>query len=110
MARDRVIGAALVVGAIIGVIVYGLLVFADYWYQKNAPTGGFGVTMLVLQISAFVAILAILAILGWIGYVMATTPPPVPLEPEPAVASSSGAGTSSNAPTPTPAGSPDQKK
>jgi len=109
MPRDRVIGAALVVGAILGVIIYGLLVFADYWWKPNPPTGGFGVTVLVLQISAFVAILAILAILGWIGYVMATTPPPVPLEPEPAVAPSS-TGTSSGAPTPTPAGSSDKQK
>jgi predicted DNA-binding transcriptional regulator len=76
MARDRVIGAALVVGAIIGVIVYGLLVFAF----------GRAISLLVLEISAFVAVLAILAILGWIGYVMATTPPPVPLEPEPSTA------------------------
>lgn len=104
MARDRVIGAALVVGAIIGVIVYGLLVFADFWYQRDSPSGGLGVSFLVLQISAFVAVLAILAILGWIGYVMATTPPPVPLEPEPAASSattSTGNVSSVTAQTPT---------
>lgn len=73
MPRDRAIGVALVLGAIIGVFVYGYLVFA-------APPP---VPLYVVKITLFVAILAILAILGWIGYVMATTPPPVPLEPEP---------------------------
>lgn len=73
MARDRAIGAALVVGAIIGVIVYGFLLFGL----------GLEIARYTLEITAFVAVVAILAILGWIGYVMATTPPPVPLEPEP---------------------------
>jgi predicted DNA-binding transcriptional regulator len=75
MARDRAIGAALVIGAIIGIFIYGILMFAP---------GIDAYALLVLKITAFVAIAAILAILGWIGYVMATTPPPVPLEPEPA--------------------------
>ncbi len=74
MARDRAVGAALVIGAVIGVIVYGFLMF----YSDS-------IALLVLKITAFVAVLAILAILGWIGYVMATTPPPVPIEQEPAV-------------------------
>ena len=74
MARDRAIGSALVVGAIVGVFVYGFLLF------------GLGRTVAIytLEVTAFVAVIGILAILGWIGYVMATTPPPVPLEPEPA--------------------------
>jgi predicted DNA-binding transcriptional regulator len=87
MARDRIIGAALVVGAVVGVIIYGLLMFAF----------GSKISLLVLEISAFIAVLAVLAILGWIGYVMATTPPPVPLEPEPATTSTTPA-TSSGAP------------
>jgi predicted DNA-binding transcriptional regulator len=86
MARDRVIGAALVVGAVIGVIIYGILVFLP------------ATSLIVLQISAFVAVLAVLAILGWIGYVMATTPPPVPLEPEPTAAPAQGT-TSGTMPT-----------
>lgn len=73
MARDRAIGAALVIGAIIGVVVYGVLMFAF----SDA------IALKVLEITAFIAVAGILAILGWIGYVMATTPPPVPLEPEP---------------------------
>ena len=69
----------MVVGAILGVIIYGSLMFVP-WYglNKYATT--------VLEITAFVAVVAILGVLGWIGYVMATTPPPVPLEPEPAPA------------------------
>jgi len=74
MAKDRAIGAVLVIAAIVGVLVYGSLMFLF----------GGHVSMIVLEITAFVAVLAILVILGWIGYVMATTPPPVPLEPEPA--------------------------
>lgn len=70
MARDRVVGAALVLGAIIGVIIYGLLMFLL----------GTHIALLVLEITAFVAVLAILGIIGWIGYVMVTTPPPIPLE------------------------------
>lgn len=73
MANDRAVGAALVAGAVIGIIIYGFLMF----YNGN-------IALLVLKITAFVAVVAILAILGWIGYVMATTPPPMPLEPEPA--------------------------
>lgn len=101
MARDRVIGAALVAGAVVGVIVYFLLVFADFWYDTTGrPGGGTGVSLLVLQISAFVAVLAVLAILGWIGYVMATTPPPVPLEPEPTTTTQGAPATSAPADKP----------
>jgi len=71
MARDRAVGAALVVGAVIGTIIYGALMFAF----------GRTVAIILLEITAFVAVLAILAILGWIGYVMATTPSAT-LEPE----------------------------
>jgi len=77
MSRDRVIGTALVVGAILGVLIYGFLLF---YFGYNSR-----IALYTLEITAFVTILAILAILGWIGYVMATTPPPVPLEPEPVV-------------------------
>lgn len=75
MARDRAIGSALVVGAVVGVLIYGFLLF---YFGADSK-----VALYTLEITAFVAVLGILAILGWIGYVMATTPPPVPLEPEP---------------------------
>lgn len=78
MAKDRAIGAALVVGAVLGVIIYGFLLYK--------------VPLYTLEITAFIAVLAILAILGWIGYVMATTPPPMPLEPETPSTDSSASG------------------
>jgi predicted DNA-binding transcriptional regulator len=90
MAKDRAIGAALVAGAVIGVIIYGFLMF----YNGS-------IALIVLKITAFVAVFAILAILGWIGYVMATTPPPMPLEPEPTPASPSSSTTSGQAAAPT---------
>jgi len=36
--------------------------------------------MLVIQISAFVAVAGMLAIMAWIGYTLATTPPPEPVK------------------------------
>jgi len=65
MANDRAIGSAILVGSVLGIIVYGLLLY--YW------------PLVVLEITAFVALAVILAILGWIGYTMATTPPPEPI-------------------------------
>jgi len=65
MANDRAIGSVLLIGSVVGILVYGLLVY--YW------------PLLLLQITAFVAVAAILAILGWIGYTMASTPPPEPI-------------------------------
>jgi predicted DNA-binding transcriptional regulator len=89
MARDRAIGSALVIGAIVGVIVYGFLLF---YFPAPIPLD-------TLKITAFVAIVAVLAILGWIGYVMATTPPPVPLEPEPAPSTPAASTSEANAGT-----------
>jgi predicted DNA-binding transcriptional regulator len=50
------------------VSIAGIIVYAWLLFFINA--------LLVLQISAFIAIVAILGILAWIGYTMATTPPP----------------------------------
>lgn len=76
MANDRIIGGAILGGSIIGVIVYGLLVF--YW------------PLIVLQVSAFLAVLLLLGILAWIGYTMATTPPPEPITEIPDVGQQPG--------------------
>ena len=72
MANDRAVGSAILVGSVLGIIVYGLLLY--YW------------PLVVLQITAFVAVAVILAILGWIGYTMATTPPPEPITDVPETA------------------------
>ncbi|MCX7999717.1 MAG: hypothetical protein N3A69_12325, partial [Leptospiraceae bacterium] len=55
-------------GSVLGAVLYLWLVFLSPWQ------------MLVLQITAFVAVGFILFILGWIGYTLATTPPPKPIE------------------------------
>ncbi len=83
MANDRLVGGAIFGGSIIGVIIYGLLIF--YW------------PLLVLQVSAFLAVLLLLGILAWIGYTMATTPPPEPITDIPEIkpeAPAAAAGTS----------------
>jgi predicted DNA-binding transcriptional regulator len=62
-------GAVILLVSLVGLVVYaGLL----YVYP-----------LVVLQITAFVAVAVMLVILGWIGWTMATTPPPAPLATEP---------------------------
>ena len=70
MHKDQAIGAIILVASIVGIIVYAWLTYAY--------------PIVVLQITAFVAVAAVLLILAWIGWTMATTPPPAPLELEPA--------------------------
>ncbi|MEM0267529.1 MAG: transcriptional regulator [Thermofilum sp.] len=67
MNRDQAIGAALMVGSIAGIIIYGWLLTSPY-------------SFFILQLTAFVAVAGVLAILAWIGYTLATTPPPKPIE------------------------------
>ena len=68
MNKDQGIGAVLLVASIAGIIVYAWLLFTY--------------AIVVLQITAFIAVAAVLVIAAWIGWTMATTPPPAPLEPE----------------------------
>lgn len=67
MNRDQAIGAALMVGSIAGILIYGWLLISPY-------------SFLILQLTAFVAVAGVLGILAWIGYTLATTPPPKPIE------------------------------
>jgi len=67
---DQVLGAFILVGSIIGVIVYGALLFLL----------GETISLLTLQVSAFLAVAFVLGIMAWIGYTLATTPPPKPIE------------------------------
>ncbi|MGQ9719337.1 MAG: transcriptional regulator [Nitrososphaerales archaeon] len=69
MEKDQAIGAIILIASILGIILYGWLLF-------------FIAPQLVLQISAFIAVVAILVILAWIGWTMATTPPPKTIETE----------------------------
>jgi predicted DNA-binding transcriptional regulator len=66
--KDQSIGALILVVCILGIIIYGYLVFFSSW------------NLIVLQLTGFVAIAGILGIGAWIGWTMATTPPPVPIE------------------------------
>ncbi|MCS7104619.1 MAG: transcriptional regulator [Thermofilaceae archaeon] len=66
MTRDQAIGAALMVGSLAGIAIYGWLLLTF--------------TTVILQLTAFVAVAGVLGILAWIGYTLATTPPPKPIE------------------------------
>jgi len=66
--NDRVLGYIILIGSLVGVACYFYLVFLSPWI------------LLVVQVSAFLAVAAVLAIMAWIGYTLATTPPPEPLE------------------------------
>jgi predicted DNA-binding transcriptional regulator len=76
MANDRTLGGAILAGSIVGIIVYGILLYLR--------------PLLVLEVTAFLAVVVLLGILGWIGWTMATTPPPEPItetaQPQPAAA------------------------
>lgn len=56
-------GLGLLVAGVLGILIYGWLVF---FYNP----------IFILQLTAFLAVAAVFAILIWIGYTMATTPPP----------------------------------
>jgi len=68
LSRDQVIGALILVASVIGIVIYGWILFFTEW------------TILLLQLTGFVAVTAILGMLAWIGYTLATTPPPKPIE------------------------------
>ena len=65
MANDKALGGAILIGSIVGIIVYGLLLY--FW------------PITILEITAFLAVVVLLGILAWIGWTMATTPPPEPI-------------------------------
>jgi len=66
--RDQVVGLLLLVGGVVGISLYGWLVFLTEW------------STLVLQLTGFIAVAAILGLFSWIGYMLASAPPPKPLE------------------------------
>ena len=68
MSKDQLIGAGILIGSILGIVIYFWLVFLSPWI------------LLIVQITLFVAVAAVLGILAWIGYTLATTPPPKPIE------------------------------
>jgi len=68
MNKDQTIGAVILLVSVVGIAVYAWLLYAY--------------SIVVLQVTAFIAVAGILVILAWIGWTMATTPPPAPLEGE----------------------------
>ena len=68
MSRDQAIGTAILAGSIGGILIYFYLVFLSSWI------------LLIMQLTAFIAVAGVLGILAWIGYTLATTPPPKPIE------------------------------
>ena len=65
LANDRAIGGVIFGGSILGIVIYGALLY--YWSLET------------LEVTAFAAVAVLLGILAWIGYTMATTPPPEPI-------------------------------
>ena len=68
MNRDQLIGGLILVASIAGIIIYSWILFFTDW------------SIILLQLTAFVAVAGVLGILAWIGYTLATTPPPKPIE------------------------------
>jgi len=67
---DKSVGGILLLVGVVGIVVYGYLLFlADST-----------ISLIILKLSAFFAVVMILAIVAWIGYTMATTPPPEPID------------------------------
>ena len=64
MSRDQ----AILAGSIGGIMIYFYLVFLSSWI------------LLIMQLTAFIAVAGVLGILAWIGYTLATIPPPKPIE------------------------------
>jgi len=65
---SRAIGVGLMAVGVIGILLYGWLVFFSPWQ------------VLILQLTAFMTVAAVFGILAWVGYALATTPPPKPIE------------------------------
>ena len=69
LANDRALGGTILILSVVGIVVYGLLLY--FW------------PLLILEITAFLAVIVLLGILAWIGWTMATTPPPEPITEAP---------------------------
>ncbi len=70
MAKDKAIGALLIIVTIVVIPLYIWLL----WFNTDE------IAFLVIKITVFLAILIVFGIVGWIGYTLVTTPPPKPIE------------------------------
>lgn len=62
MHRDKAIGVSLMAVGVIGILLYGWLVFFSPWQ------------VFILQLTVFVAVAAVFSILAWVGHALATIP------------------------------------
>ncbi len=95
--NDKITGTLLLVAAVGILAIYSYALFF----------AGSSIAILVLQITAFVAVAGILGLVGWIGYSIATTSPPHP--PEPEVESGAKINKEDTAPAEPPASAPPQE-
>jgi predicted DNA-binding transcriptional regulator len=68
VSRDQVIGLLILLVSAAVILAYIYLIFLTDFY------------LLLLKITATVAVAGVFGVLGWIGYTLATTPPPKPIE------------------------------
>ena len=66
MPSDKSVGGILLLIGVAGIVIFGYLLFL----VDSA------ISLLILKLTAFLAVAMILAIVAWIGYTMATTPAP----------------------------------
>mgnify|MGYP000400852559 CR=1 FL=1 len=79
MTKDQAIGTLLLIAGILGIIIYNYLILAG----ENIIILGIPADILLLKLTAIIAVTAILAIIAWVGYTLMTTPPPeIPSEIE----------------------------
>ena len=67
MSKDQAIGAMLLGGSILAILVYLYLLMSPWWE-------------IIVKLTLSVVIAAFLLIIAWIGYTLMTTPPPQSLE------------------------------
>ena len=70
LAADRSVGALLLLVGVLGIVVYLWLMFASPY------------DLLILKLTAVVAVASIFGIFAWIGYTMVTTPSVAPVMAE----------------------------
>ncbi len=76
MAKDKAVGAALIVVSIAVIVVYLWLVF----FPPPLTVAGTPIDIFMLKLTGAIAVVGVFGILAWIGYTLATTPPPKPLK------------------------------
>jgi hypothetical protein len=69
MNKDQTVGALIFLVSVVGIVVYTWLLYAY--------------SIIVLQVTAFMAVAAVLTVAAWIGWTMAGSHPAAPRDREP---------------------------